>query len=296
MTDPLALLDRFDLPPVAVLGASGRLGSMLRACWPPGPVLWLTRRPLRAREGQLIAKYDPLGDPGHLSNVLDGSGAQAVLSLAGAVSNEAEDLAAHAALAEVLLDATDLPVLLSSSAAVYGAPSDDAPLRDDAPLPTGGAMSDYGEAKRALEACAAGHSHATVLRIGNVAGFDAALGGWRAGFQLDRFADGSGPRRSYVGPGQLALILAALLGRAVEGPDAMPPALNVAAPGTVDMGALLDAAGRPYTNVPAPPTAIPKVELDVSTLQGLLPRDVADALAPATAAGLVADWRAVTQF
>lgn len=286
---------------MAVLGASGRIGRVLRAWWPEAaPVTWIARRPM---EGGM--RCDPLAEPERLAEILSAAGVRAVLSLAGPVpggaggANSAEtetDLAAHAALARVLLDAVPagVPVLFASSAAIYGRPEDagdDSWLSEAAPLPPRAALSPYGQAKVDMEAVAHAAPAVTCLRIGNVAGLDAVLGGWRAPFRLHAFADGRTPRRSYIGPGQLAAVLAALLKRAGEG-QGLPAVLNVAAPGTVEMGALLEAAGLDHGRRPAPPTAIPRVALDTRLLLAHLPGDLAASMAPVTAPALVADWRA----
>ena len=51
----------------------------------------------------------------------------------------------------------------------------------------------------------------------------------------------------------------------------LPPVLNVAQPGVVEMGALLQAAGKPFAARAAPAAAIPEVALDAARLQALLP-------------------------
>jgi nucleoside-diphosphate-sugar epimerase len=121
------------------------------------------------------------------------------------------------------------------------------------------------------------------LRIGNVAGADAILGGWQPGFTLDRFADGTTPRRSYIGPGDLAQALEALIAH----PSPLPAALNLTAPGLVAMGDLLKAAGLEYQTRPAPPDALPIVQLETARLARLISLPP-----PATPADLVAQWRA----
>lgn len=290
---------------MAVLGASGRIGRVLRAWWPEAaPVTWIARRPM---EGGM--RCDPLAEPERLAEILAAAGVRAVLSLAGPVPGGAggansagteTDLAAHAALARVLLGAVPagVPVLLASSAAVYGRPEDagdDSWLSEAAPLPPRAALSPYGQAKFDMEAVAHAAPAVTCLRIGNVAGLDAVLGGWRAGFRLDAFPDGRTPRRSYIGPSQLAAVLAGLLMRAGVRSGAgqgRPAVLNVAAPGVVEMGALLEAAGLAYETQTAPVTAIPRVALDTRLLLAHLPDDLAAAMAPVTAPALVADWRA----
>ncbi|MCK5499888.1 MAG: NAD-dependent epimerase, partial [Tritonibacter mobilis] len=105
----------------------------------------------------------------------------------------------------------------------------------------------------------------SVLRIGNIAGFDVILGGWKPGFRLDQFKDGRTPRRSYIGVLTLADVIAALM----EAPN-LPDVLNIAQPGPIEMGALLQAAGRDFATVPAPDAAIAEVALDLGRLSGFL--------------------------
>lgn len=125
----------------------------------------------------------------------------------------------------------------------------------------------------------------SILRIGNVAGLDAILGGWQPGFRLDVFADGASPKRSYIGVQDLAQVIAALM--ALPAPPAI---INIAAPTPTEMQCLLDAAGLPWTPRPAAATAIPMVCLDTALLQSLAP------VAPCTARDLVDQWRAVQPF
>ena len=270
-------------PQVLVLGATGRIGAELRKCWPAGQGRWQARAP-QPGPGWVIA--DPLAAPAALARAA--AGCAAVLCLAGitpaaAARGAAYDLNRALALAAVRAGAdSGAQVLLASSAAVYGrAPG---PLREDAaPAP----VSEYGHAKAEMETAALDlgaqlNIRVCALRIGNIAGLDAALGGWRPGFVLDRFADGRTPRRSYIGPRSMARLLGTLAGAE------LPEVLNLAAPGAVEMGALLDAAGRAWTPRAAPPGAIPEVVFDLARLARLA------ALEPATPAGLVAEWRAVS--
>lgn len=270
------------------MGATGRIGAILRGVWPAGQGVWQARRAL---PGAVIC--DPLADPDALARAAQGCGA--VLCLAGVTpgavertAKSAADFDANTALALAAVRAgaaAGVRVLLTSSAAVYG--NRPGLLREDTPPAP---VSDYGRAKVAMEREAARLGArlgvaVTSLRIGNIAGSDAILGGWRAGFALDVFADGTTPRRSYIGPLTLARVLAALAGA-----PRVPGVLNVAAPGAVAMGALLDAAGLDWTPRPAPEGAIPEVGLDTAALARLVPLDAGCAL-PET---LVAEWHALT--
>ena len=259
-----------------VLGASGWLGRLLRAVWCEGSHVQRNRL------------CDMLKDPDDLQALAEG--ADAILCLAGAtdrtVGQGRGTYADNRYLACAAIDAATRAgcsrVYLASSAAVYGRAA--GPLCEEDP---GLDLSPYGQAKRDMEraaevlAKAAGVALCN-LRIGNVAGADAILGGWQPGFELDRFADGETPRRSYIGPISLAQALAALLAS-----SDVPASVNVAAPGVVGMDALLDAAGLPWKARPAPPDAVPVVSLCTERLSQFwsAPENAGNA------ACLVAEWR-----
>jgi nucleoside-diphosphate-sugar epimerase len=283
------------VPPVLILGATGRIGRVLRQCWPrlwpgletSGAALWQTRGALT---GPGWVRLDPLVDATALARAA--AGRAAILCLAGVTNARAAhgaDMADNITLAEAAVRAaatTSARVLLTSSAAVYGARP--GRLEEDGPLAP---LSEYGQAKIDMETRAARLGRelgveVCALRIGNIAGLDAILGGWHPGFVLDRFADGRTPRRSYIGPLTLARVLGALLAA-----KTLPPVLNVAAPGMVAMGDLLDAAGLGWTPRPAPDTAIAEVHLSVSRLGRLVALDETDGQ-PRT---LVSEWRETIQ-
>ena len=264
-----------------ILGASGRIGCALRYRLGAEAALWQARRMQRGK-GWVV--FDPLAD----LQVLQTTAAQAqqILCLAGPVPGRGGDLEDNIHLAEACVRAAASSrmrrVLLASSAAVYGAQTgalhEDLRLRPATP---------YGEAKAAMEARALVLGAelgvaVSCLRIGNVAGFDAILGGWRPGFRLDQFPDGKTPRRSYIGPLMLADVLIALL--AVPN---LPELLNIAQAPSVEMGALLRAAGRSFATVSAPKNAISEVVLDVTRLNALLAPIIP--LPPADPAQMVAE-------
>ena len=203
--------------------------------------------------------------------------ASGVIVLAGRTSGDFDQ---NTTLARAALDFAQAhafgPVLLCSTAAVYGRAN--APLHEDMAAPA----SQYGTAKLAMEDMAAAHPHPSCcLRIGNVAGADAALLNAANGpVTLDQFADGRTPCRSYIGPVTLARLMTTLLRQ-----DNLPPVLNLAQPGLVAMGPLLDAADAPWQAKPAPDTALPEVALDLTRLANHVP------LNPATPNTLVAEAR-----
>lgn len=253
-----------------ILGGSGRVGRALAAQWPKdSPALWQTR------EGGPFA-WDIL--TAHAPNLPHGI--TGIIALAGTA--DPDRLADNAVLALIAADLgarTGLPVLLASSQAVYGRP--DAPVSEIDPAQPD---TPYGHAKRDMELAVAGLPHVTCLRIANVAGCDGLL--INAASQdfvtLDRFPDGTGPRRAYIGPAQLGHVLRALIAHA--GP--LPQVLNVAQPGSVLMADVLDAAGVKWGWKTAGAGALPALDLNCAALTALTP------VPDATAQGIVADARA----
>lgn len=247
-----------------MLGAGGRLARLLRPRW-PGPADWMTRTDA------------DIDNPQVLDAVLDG--ADVIFCFAGATHDSGIPMERNVTLARKTLDAAKKArVFLFSSAAVYGALAGQ--LSEDGPTAP---LTAYAMSKCAMETMAAAHTSRSVsLRLGNVAGADAILGGWHPGFKLDQLADGTTPARSYIGPGRLAQVLHDLAHA-----DALPPVLNVAAPGTIQMGHLLDAAALTWSPRPAVPQTIARVDLSTDGLAQFTTFDPSDS----TAAGIVADWR-----
>lgn len=221
---------------ILVLGSNGRLGRALRHQWPDDArVIWQARG----------AGADVVWQPG---TVWPGPArVDAIVALWGIVPG-AGDLAQNTSLA---LAAQDLGALLGaervlhcSSAAVYA--PDPAPRPESAADP----QNPYGHAKYAMEQaladwCAAHPTGpaACAMRIGNVAGADSVFAAIAKGgpVTMDRFADGFGPRRSYLDHATLARIIDGLL----TCPDVdLPQVVNVANTGVIDMADLVAAAGR----------------------------------------------------
>lgn len=274
-------------PVVLVLGATGRIGQLMQLTPPEGLQLRLQSRvaPPVGSASDRWQLLDPLRQPEALARAA--TGAAAILCLAGPVPGRGSgNMQDHVELGLAAVHAAasaggGCRVLLASSAAVYGAQT--GVLSETTPLQPTNA---YGVAKMQMEQQASALARRLgvalcCLRIGNVAGLDAILGGWRAGFTLDRFGDGCSPRRSYIGPRSLAQVLAQLLAL-----DDLPPQLNLAQPTPIEMAALLRAAGRRFDWQPAPAAAIAEVALDVGLLQSLLPQP----LPAADAAQMVAEW------
>lgn len=254
-----------------VLGATGRLGAVLRQFWQGDAVVWQTRT---ERVG--FHKVDILNNPKGLKDLC--VGADSILCLAGVIGNAAHALQYNTDLAIAAIQAAQgARVFLASSASVYGAGGANL-YETDACVP----VSPYGQAKLAMEQSAlATGAPVTCLRIGNVAGSDAILGGWHNGMTLDARPDGSTPRRSYIGPQTFARTLAYVMDA-----KAPPPVLNIATPGGVQMGAVLDAAGLPWQPRTPGDHVIWDVTLNTDTLATLVP------FAPScsSAEGIVADW------
>lgn len=256
-----------------ISGAGGRIGRLLRPILGPRAV-WAQRGPGAELD------WDPLAGPGPLLDWCARHGAPGtLLQLARGVTGDParDDVAIGRATLAAARAAGVGRVLLASSSAVYGG-SRAAPWTEaESVEPTDA----YGRSKQAMErACAA--PGVTCLRIGNVVGADALLSNPARPLFLDQFPDGNGPVRTYIGPVTLARVLLAL----AEAPD-LPPVLNLAAPGPVDMADLAAAAGLPVFRRPARPETPARVVLDLSRLESLVPFADTDS-APAT---MIAEWR-----
>jgi nucleoside-diphosphate-sugar epimerase len=245
-----------------MLGASGKLGRMLRAVWRDengqGIEIIPVYRQSGQGEGAVWAPGQPVGD---LPRV------DVVLALWGVTRGDGDALRKNAVLAEqamalgAALGANR--VLHCSSAAVYRPGPD--PLSESAPTVPPGA---YGSAKLEMERAIfkRGAEGQVLMRIGNVAGAESLFHNMKPGgrITLDRFSDGSGPARSYVAPQLLARAVAAL-----SLPDAPDGVVNVAAPRSTEMAAIARAANCDVAWRDAPATAIPLVALDTTRLQSI---------------------------
>ncbi|WP_071675808.1 NAD-dependent epimerase/dehydratase family protein [Nioella nitratireducens] len=267
---------------VLVLGATGRLGQMLQWGWQHESRLTPVWHGRTATDRRGWRRFDITQEPDALHDAC--REVDVVLCLAGITpaSGASLDLNTELALAASAA-AGQTPLLIASSAAVFGRAGHC--KEDDAPQP----VAPYGMAKLAMETAveAAATGPVTCLRIGNVAGADQILG--RAGIgqalTLDQFADGRTPARSYIGPATLAKVLVTLCRAAGDG---LPSVLNVAAPGMVEMGELLDAIPYPWQPRPAPVGAIAEVLLDTDRLSRFMRLDPTAGCAE----NLIKEWRA----
>ena len=256
------------------------MGRMLQIYWADAPVTWTSR----TGAGKVL-ELDLLADGAKGAEVAQG--ADAAICLAGVVPGRG-DLAHNTDLAIAAIDAAAnssvSTVILCSSAAVYGR-GDSAWKEDVRATP----ISAYGEAKLHMEQEARDHAaksglRVCSLRIGNIAGADAILGGWTPGFTLDQLPDGTTPLRSYIGPRGFAAVLANLVAQA----DQLPDVLNLAVPKPVRMGDLLNSAGLSWSPRAASEDTIAEVVLNVDRLQELVTID--DAVIDVAADW--ASWRA----
>ena len=267
-----------------VLGSSGKLGRMIRHVWASDPREGIT--PIYQSRTALCGADTVTWAPGDAYTSLPAC--DAIIALWGRISGDADSLAENADLAEAargVARATGASrVLHLSSAAIYG-PAVNA-TEADAPAP----QSDYGRAKLAMEARVAGFAddglHHVCLRLANVVGADSLAPALQrsAPVTLDRFSDGNGPLRSYIGAADLAAVLRAL---AELSAAHLPTTLNIAAHHPVAMQDLAQAAGKEIIWRDAPPAAVQTVTMNTERLAKLLPHIKPEARAE----GLILAWR-----
>jgi len=277
---------------LVVAGASGRVGMLLARAWEQSGARVLVQRRSSVALTRSLAelRWAPLEGGGPLRDWVEArSKPRAMLVLAGATPGTGRDLALNRPLAEACLRAAELAgigrVLVASSSAVYGGGRDRPWCESDPVQPA----SAYGKAKADMEAACevwrARGLEVTCLRIGNVAGADALLlnAGSAAPLTIDRFGDGSGPVRSYIGPVSLARVVLALATFAKPLPDV----LNIAAPTPVAMADLATAAGLDWRWQPAPSTAVARFTLDCRALAARVPFGDTES----TASEIAEQWR-----
>ncbi|WP_276606317.1 NAD-dependent epimerase/dehydratase family protein [Pacificoceanicola onchidii] len=273
-----------------MLGASGKLGRMLRAVW----------RHIPQQDYEIIPVFRTLTDfpgavtwqPGEDAAVLPRI--DSIISVWGVTRGDDEALSTNARLAVAAMDlATELGaerVLHASTQAIYKPKT--TPINEDSALQPANA---YGLSKllaeRAVTQWRETHPHgprAVQLRIGNVAGAESLFANLspEGTVTLDQFADGSGPSRSYIAPQDLATCITGLLQSDFEGP------INVAAPQTTSMEAIARAAGADVRWKPAPPQAMQRMALDTTRLDGLcaLSEQAADPVHLVEGAQATGEW------
>lgn len=246
-----------------MLGACGKLGRMVRAVWSTSTRDSVELIGVSRRHGADVV-WDPAMPESLLPN------ADVVVALWGITSGDAVALQGNSVLAmravEVAQAVGASRVLHASSAAVYE--PGPAPLQESVVT---GPVRPYGQAKRDMESALQGPDDAVTsvcLRLGNIAGADSLFANMTPGgtVTLDRFADGTGPARSYLGPGDLARVLNAL-----SLAEEVPGVLNVSAPSPTAMADLAAAASCKVIWRDAPDGAAPMVHLDTTRLASLCP-------------------------
>ncbi len=269
------------MPPLIVTGASGRIGRLVRL---QGLDLntqgfsgiWTSRA-----GGDGLLCWDLMSGA-----VPDFPVGGILLHLAGILPGKAQAMGDNVGMAHAIVRAdqtkTFAHVITVSTVAVY-APQSAAISEEVVADP----QSDYGRSKLAAERVLQQGlgGRLTILRLANLAGADALLGGNPGGLPtvLDPVDGGAtGPVRSYIGPVTFAGVLGHLLGRLGSG-DVLPGVLNIAQPGSVGMADVLNASGRDWHFGPPRGGVVPKVVVDVARLAALCP------LAEVTAAGLLAE-------
>lgn len=267
-----------------MLGASGKLGGIVQRFWPSFDIQVSDFVPVF--RSKCMGQTGLVWKPGQ--GVPQAEQGSTVLALWGVTQGDFQALEDNVSLARAAMEFGAAigarRVIHCSSAAVY-LPGPD-PLSE---VQTHGVPAPYGASKQRMEqavsAWCAAHPdgpQGACLRIGNVAGADSLFANMKPGgrITLDRFADGSGPCRSYIAPSDLAKVLAqACIAKS------LPKVFNVAAPVPTSMKDLADAAGCDVTWRDAPAEAAPLVWLDTSVMQTIFPID-ADRAKPAV---LIAD-------
>lgn len=263
---------------MVVVGSSGAVGHLLLPHWRRArSSVTLQSRYGRAPDVLLpMLQWNPDDGPEALLDWVAAKGEtpHAMLILAGVTPRSGRDIHLNTQIAETCIAAArsvGVPrVLVASSSAVYGDHLTHPFAETDPPIP----VNAYGEAKLDMEKACLRWSAAlevVCLRIGNVAGADALL---RQFFEpehstifLDKFADGSTPERSYIGPGTMAEILVRLAALKRD----LPSVLNFAAPSPVQMATLADAAGLSWQERTRNDTKGRSITLDCTRLWEILP-------------------------
>jgi len=267
-----------------VLGSTGKLGRLLRACLATSPelladwqVVWGGRKADTGVDWVYSEGPPPKAD--------------AVLALWGVVPGKG-DLADNITLAHRAVEIAQVSgaarVLHCSSSAVYG------PARE---ATEGGALAPvnaYGVAKIEMEQSLfsddSGQSpepKSAVLRLANVVGADSLFRAIQSGLPvtLDAFDIGQSPIRSYATATVIWYAVAGLLTA-----NALPGIVNVAASNPVAMHELLEAAECPFVWRPAPETAVAEVSMSMARLRRLTGQTL---VVPPQE--MIAEWRRLTE-
>ncbi|MEY8882339.1 NAD-dependent epimerase/dehydratase family protein [Donghicola sp. XS_ASV15] len=265
--------------PVIVTGANGQVGRRILRAW--------SRKPPSFSVAAVARSTGPDWQEWLVGAAPIVPRARAIVGLWGVCFGTLEETRANLTLAQ---EAQQLGaqtgadrVIHLSTQSVYGRNCNQATERQT-PTP----VNSYGQAKAEMESYlrSAEGPRPIILRVANVIGADAisrALAG-TSKVTLDRFADGKGPLRSFVGIADLADLIAC----AITCPlDTCPDVINVAAQTPLHMEEILKAANRPFEWRDAPENALRVATVSTDMLlQTALPTPKA-----ATAAALYQDWK-----
>lgn len=286
---------------VLVLGGSGRIGNLLRCAWVRDQENGCAKDiafTFQTREIKKDHPHDVLWSvlDGLPKGRVDAAHYDCMIVLSGITPKLGADFTLNTRIGTTCLRAAaELGighVLLASTSAVYGNASD-TPFAETSALDP---VNDYGRSKLKMEQACQIQAHALsvglcCLRIGNVAGADALLINGAAltldqTLQLDCFADGGTPVRSYIGPASLARVVVTLVRKRAQ----LPAVLNIAAPEPVTMGALVQAAKIPVTLKPTPRNEHQYITLACDSLSALHDFDLAESRSKE----MVRQWHSLT--
>jgi UDP-glucose 4-epimerase len=260
-------------PRLLLMGASSRIGRSVRKCWDSltEPVCDVVYQ-YRTQFGVEDLCWDPMHGVDPLLQHIETHGKfSAMVVLSGAIVVNEDTLEHNSLIAEACLSAAhaaQIPkVLLASSSSVYGAWQTDAFSESDSLKP----VSLYGLSKvkmeRVCESWANLGLETCCLRIGNVAGADALLSKWQHcdiinPLLIDRFPNGRGPKRSYIGP---TLLADAIISLALN-KKRLPSIINLASSPPVFMETLAEIANLPWTWKEASTNSNQYITLDLRLL------------------------------
>lgn len=275
---------------VLLLGATGRLGTMIRSSAPPPPnimALFQTRHKDIPVDGNWVFWDPKAGDllcpdqgqsPVRIDTIINFIGATPT---AGHHSAQEMQIANCMVAQQVEYEARRLGVrnlIQISSASVYGRPfsASGRVHESDRCVP----LTAYGETKLKMENDALERSdfglNTVVLRLGNVIGADALVQNAmrttpERPLKLSCFADGS-PVRSYISPQEMTEALWSLV-RALADQKNVPHVMNLSRPEPVRLSDLLEALSKQFdapihwVYVDAPQSDIHSLILDTSLLE-----------------------------
>lgn len=295
------------LPSVLITGTTGVFGRVLRYGLikrPLGGEVVLHGRRHLEMTNVTTRSLDLSADPKKWDKMLEEVSPDVVLHLAGVTYTSGLDLEQMIAInadaacmvANAAAKAGTTHFLYASTAGVYGPQVDhlDAFREADCVNP----QTDYARSKVVAEEALLDVApklglKVTCLRYTTIGGSDILVKNALAAHPdapllLDQYEDGSSPERTYLGPLDLANIHQTLLQRIRNG-NSLPPIMNIAARGSVQMHELLEALSEKmasqleWKSVPAGSNSVRRCILDCGALETALnirlPKTDADRLA-----------------